>query len=326
MARKPRLEDLLAGLRAARDDARSPAGRDAMRQALRSGLGEAATRAARIVGQQGIESFASDLVAAFDTFLARPSADPGCGAKTAIVEALEALDHPEPGVYLRGIRHVQMEPAYGGRVDTAATLRGACALALVSMAHPEALLALAELLADPEPTARAAAARALGARGGDDAYALLILKLRLGDKDAAVTSECLTAVLRIAPSRALSALAPFLEHADPEVAEGAALALGQARVEGAFERLREWCERRAGTASEAAGFTALALLRREDALDHLVAMIPDAGERTAARIVSALAIARADAALRQRVREAVDAHGSASLERAFAEAFGRPAD
>ena len=46
------------------------------------------------------------------------------GTKVAIVEALNALGYEHTPTFLQGIRHVQMEPVYGGRVDTAAVLRG----------------------------------------------------------------------------------------------------------------------------------------------------------------------------------------------------------
>ena len=32
---------------------------------------------------------------------------------------------------MRGLRHIQMEPVWGGQADSAATLRGTCALALI---------------------------------------------------------------------------------------------------------------------------------------------------------------------------------------------------
>ena len=44
-------------------------------------------------------------------------------------EALEQIDHAEAAVFLAGVRHVQLEPAWGGSQDTAAPLRAACAAA-----------------------------------------------------------------------------------------------------------------------------------------------------------------------------------------------------
>ena len=50
------------------------------------------------------------------------------GAKTAIVQCLSRLELGSPEVFLRGLHHVQMEPAYGGPVDTAVELRSESAV------------------------------------------------------------------------------------------------------------------------------------------------------------------------------------------------------
>lgn len=108
----------------------------------------------------------AELTEAFHRFLANPvKTDPGCMAKLAVVEALRALDRPDPGVFRVGLRHVQLEPTWGGRSDTAAPLRAACALGLVEAGADGVLDELAVLLADPEPDARVGAARALAACG-----------------------------------------------------------------------------------------------------------------------------------------------------------------
>src|SRR5437762_13926216 len=69
-------------------------------------------RAARAAREAELTALAPDLVAAFPRFLEDPiRRDPGCVAKTQIVHALLAFDHPAPDVYLRGAVHVQREPA-----------------------------------------------------------------------------------------------------------------------------------------------------------------------------------------------------------------------
>ena len=50
----------------------------------------------------------------------------------AIARALFALDYDGEGLYLAGMRHVQMEPGWGGSSDTAVELRGMCAMGLAS--------------------------------------------------------------------------------------------------------------------------------------------------------------------------------------------------
>src|ERR1035437_10864923 len=73
-----------------------------------------------------------ELLNAFDRFFENPvKTDPQCWAKNALSRALAALEHQEADIFLRGMRHIQMEPVWGGRSDTAGTLRATCALALV---------------------------------------------------------------------------------------------------------------------------------------------------------------------------------------------------
>ena len=70
---------------------------------------------------------------------------------------MEALGSEEAEVALRGMRYEQWEPVYGGRVDTAANLRGRCAVMLARMRYPEAHIELVRLLVDAEAPARLAA-------------------------------------------------------------------------------------------------------------------------------------------------------------------------
>ena len=95
--------------------------------------------------------------------------DPGCAAKTAIVEALRRLEQDERALYRRAAAHVQMEPVFGGRVDTAVDLRGAAAMALAESAGGDVLVDLAHLLADPEAPVRVSAARAVAVHGRETA-------------------------------------------------------------------------------------------------------------------------------------------------------------
>ena len=85
------------------------------------------------------------------------NSDKGCAAKTAIAEALAAMEYGEPEPFLRGVRHVQREPVWGGTEDTAGRLRAACILGLMGTGYPDAAREAVDLLADPQPDARAAA-------------------------------------------------------------------------------------------------------------------------------------------------------------------------
>ncbi len=122
------------------------------------------SKAAALVGELGLQELTPDLRAAFDRFLVDAvKSDPQCWAKNAIVKSLKNLGHDEPQVYLRGLKHFQLEPVWGGRADTAAALRGACALALAGCALDRITLLthLVDLLADPEKPVRVDAARAI---------------------------------------------------------------------------------------------------------------------------------------------------------------------
>jgi HEAT repeat protein len=319
--RKPRLEELLGALRGVREDPSSEASLRELRRALASRLGHAAGKAAQIAGQFELTALAPDLVAAFDFFLAEPAADAGCVAKAGIVEALYRLGHEDPDVFLRGLKCVQMEPVFGGRVDTAVDVRGAAALGLVRCGYRDALVELAALLADREPPARISAARAVAYRGGEDGAPLLRLKILSGDAEPRVLTECLVALLQLSPVRSLAFVERFLDDGDPARREAAALALGESRLAEAFEPLRLWRERLAGGPDERLALLALAALRRDEAFDYLLALVREAEVETAARAVAALGAWRADEALAARVREAAarrqEKRIRGALERAF---------
>lgn len=297
------LEDLLARLAKVRDEPESAQSLDALRAALASRSPAVVAKAARLAGELELAALAADLVAAFERILGRGPADPGCTAKTAVADALYRLGHDAPGVFLRGIRHVQMEPVFGGRVDTAVDLRGACALGLVRIGYRDSLLELADLLADREPPARISAARALAYRGGDDAVPLLRLRVLAGDEPA-VIGECLAALLRLSGRGALPFAAGFLDSGHEEVAEAAALALGASRLEEAFADLRDWAERVARPVLRRAGLVALATLRRDAALEYLFGLVEKAEPATAAQAVEALGMYKGEQAIEDRMRDA----------------------
>ncbi len=79
-------------------------------------------------------------------------------AKTAIAKALYEMEVKAESVFLRGIHHIQMEGVWGGNTDTAAELRGICALGLVRCNYRDVLDELGELLADAQAPARMMAA------------------------------------------------------------------------------------------------------------------------------------------------------------------------
>jgi HEAT repeat protein len=278
-------------------------------------------RAAAIVGEMGIEALVPDLVAAFPRFFeGLPRADPGCAAKTAIVEALRRLEQDVPALYRRGARHVQREPVFGGHVDTAVDLRGASALALAETAHADVLVDLANLLADPEPPVRISAARAVAVHGRGAGIPLLHLRALAGDAEPRVVSECLLALLRLDAPGEMPFVASFLGKGD-EAAEAAAVALGESRLAEALPILRSWLEpaRRRGLGRIV--LFAIASLRRDEAVDLLLSLARDEEPPAAREALEALASVGGGGALQERAREAVEARPE--LRDALARAFGK---
>src|SRR6185436_13465161 len=146
-----------------------------------------AAKAADLAREAGLKLLQPQLVEAFGRFMDKPAAtDKGCHAKQAIAFALYELacvGSEVQEVFLAGIRHVQMEPAWGGSSDTAAELRGTCALGLVRMAYRDVMNELVDLLMDSSHQARIMAARAIAYAGRDEGALLLRMKILAGDRD-----------------------------------------------------------------------------------------------------------------------------------------------
>jgi HEAT repeat protein len=279
-------------------------------------------KAAQVSGELGLRVLARDLTGAFERFLVNPvKTDPGCRAKVEIARALYEMGDDPGAVFPRGIRHRQLEPVYGGREDTAPELRAVCALGLVRVGHPDTMVELADLLADPEAAARTGAIRAIAFTDEPGAEALLRLKALAGDSDAGVVSECLGALLSLAPARSLEFATRFLAHADPVLQEAAALALGASRLREALAVLRTWWERTSAVELRRTGLLAIAMLRHEEAIAFLVTLISGAAGPDARAALAALGTYRHDEALRARVRAAVEARNDLDLRAAFATAF-----
>lgn len=230
-----KLEALAALRDAAPEDAVAP-----LRKALKDRSNYAVKKAAELVGELRLTALIPDLAAAFDRCMTDATkTDPQCWAKTAIVKTLKDLNHDDPAVFLRGLEHVQMEAVWGGRVDTAATLRGACALALVACAldRHSILTRLVGLLADDALPARLDGVTALGQVPGADTVLLLRLKALLGDKEPEVTGRCFDILLELAPEESIPFVKRFLDGDDPDLPSEAVGALAGSRQPAAAELL-----------------------------------------------------------------------------------------
>ena len=319
MPRKRTLEETLAALRRVREEPRSEASLAELRRVLAAESSHAVARAAALVAELEWGTLAPELATAFARFLRDlPKSDPGCGAKTAIVEALRRLGRDEPELYRRAAGHVQMEPVFGGRVDTAVDLRGAAALALAETGGRDVPSLLAELLADPEPPVRISAARAVAAHGSEAGVPLLRLKALAPEPEPRVVSECLLALLRLDAAGQAAFVSGFLAKRD-ELAEAAAIALGESRSAEGLAALRAWLPEAARRGLARVALLAAASLRRDDASDWLLGLVREEAPAVAREALSALA-SLASEPLAARVREAAAARPE--LQAALAKAFG----
>jgi HEAT repeat protein len=321
MGKKRSVDAKLARLTALRKEPASSAVIAELCKFLGDASNFVAAEAAAIIGKAKLVDLAPDLAAAFDRFMIDPEeTDKVCRAKIALVEALNQLDYDRPEIFLRAIRHVQYEPVWGGRQDTAASLRAAAAFGLVRLNHRDTLTLLADLLADPEKGARIAAVQALEATGSAAAVPLLRFKARVGDEEPEVTAECFTALLKSEPE-AVAFVAEFLRDGDACIQEGAALALGETRRPGAFEILRDFSQDVTPGSVQDAVFLAIAMLRLPAGIDFLLHLID--GKDTARAALAALAIHRHNERIRDRVAAAVAQIKDAALEGWFREKYQR---
>jgi hypothetical protein len=309
-ARNSAYEQKLASLEALREA--GDAGPDtqlALRKALKDRSNYVVAKAAAIVATLGLNQLIPDLLAAYLRFFSDPAkTDPQCWAKDALCKALGDLGHEDSATYLRGLQHVQMEPVWGGHADSAATLRGNCALALVScrdLNDLDLLTHLTDVLADPEKAVRAEAARAIGRLNRQEGAIVLRLRLLVGDSEPEVLGSCFSALLSMDASQGIPFVARFLDRRDHSAAE-AALALGLTHDSQALELLKDRLPRERNPDMRRTLVTAIALTRLGDALEMLVRLV-ETSARDAGAAVEALAPLRLSEELRARLDKATAA-------------------
>jgi HEAT repeat protein len=209
---------------------------------------------------------------------------------------------------------------FGGRVDTAVDLRGSAALALGETGGHDVLVDLAELLADPEPPVRISATRALAAYGSESGIPLLHLKALSPEPEPRVIAECLLSLLRLDEAGQKAFVASFLDKGDA-LAEASALALGESRSSEAFALLRDWLPQAARRGLSRTALIAIASLRRDEAIELLLAVVREESPPVAREAMQALASLGGGEPLLERTR--ATAAGRPELGAALARAFGR---
>lgn len=316
------LEEELKHLREIAEAPITPESRDHLHQVLRKGQALAVAKAGRILKENLLEGFTEDLAAAFQRFMTEPvKLDPGCNAKLAVLEALDALSYPDPDLFLVAARHVQKEAAWGPPVDTASNLRGSAMRALANMGYADLLLLAGEHLADPEIPVRQAAAESLVHHGDRLGAGMLIHAMRRGDEDPVVHTAYLAGALALAPAWAMPYLKQMLEGSDPELRELAAIALGESSRDDAAQVLVEFLEATPLARDRSPIVKALGLHRSDRALEALVSRITGGPARDAMEALEALAIRRFESRVRERVRDAVRRSGEPGLLAAFEDQF-----
>lgn len=297
--RGKRLEDALDALRSAANTLDDASLLPTLKEALRSGSGLLAKKAAEVAKARMIRGLQEDLEFALTQFLRHPEEDRGCVAKEAI--ALVLIDEHDAGdeVWLAAARHVQIEGSFGPPVDTAAALRGMAAMGVAASRLRRKVHVVIDLLLDPEAAARAGAVRALGYLGTAEALSLVRYKTLLGDREPEVVGECFRALLMAEDEReeTLPFVAGFVRSAPEDIAEEAALALGESRDIRALPPLMDLLESTANADKRATLLRAVALLRREEAYQRLAAWLDEASPKVRAEARLALSVFRGEPAL-----------------------------
>jgi HEAT repeat protein len=271
---------------------------------------------ARVARSHGLKELIPELRIAYDRFLQNPlKTDKLCHAKLAIVDALDELGFDEDELFRTAARYVQREPVYGGTADTAIKLRVRAGEALSRLGSRDIFFILAGMLMDSEAQVRAGAARILS--GLDDERSELLLRMRVlsGDTVTENFETYFAALLSLNPARSFPFVAPYLEDPRNEIAEVAALALGESRRPEAFGLLSACYRHAFKTEFRRVLITAIALLRSDEAADFLIGLIAEENIAQAGEILDALRIYRDREGIIAKAKETAIRRGDAALSR-----------
>jgi len=283
-------------------------------------------KAARLVADNVLVALMPQVRSAYDRFFNDPvKTDPQCWAKNALVKALVTLECRDADVYLRGLRHTQEEPVWGGNSDTAGTLRGICTHALVlcdGLGENQLLQILLTPLLDHDKTVRMEAARAIGQVGSETAALLLKLRVMLRKDDSEVLGACFSSLLgmdKIDRTATIALIADFLDDGEEAAAE-AAFSLAETHDRAALDALI--ARRRRGTDSWFGSVldNAIALTRLQEGMDFLLQVIEE-DSRQAASALEAISRVYQSPEVRLRVSSAVSKAGSERVQLAFHQFF-----
>jgi HEAT repeat protein len=247
-----------------------------LRKALAHRNNFVVAKAADLAREFGLTDMTPELLKAFNRFFENPEkSDPQCWAKNAISRTLAAFEIQEPEIFLRGMRHIQLEPVWGGRSDTAGTLRATCALALVQcrrLTNDQLLAHLVDLLADKEKTVRAEVARAVEQVGSPSASLLLRLRAALANDEPEVLGACYSGILRLEGVSSIPWISRFLTTGDDAAGE-AALAIAATHSPQAFDALQKSLDTAHDPWFRSVLLSAIALTRQDAAMEFLLELV-----------------------------------------------------
>jgi HEAT repeat protein len=275
MSGKRRFEEQIAALDQLRQQ--PPEARvEPLRKALDHRNNFVVAKAADLARESGLTDLTPDLLKAFDRFFENPEkSDPQCWAKNAISRTLAAFEVQNPEVFLSGMRHIQLEAVWGGRSDTAGTLRATCALALVQcrrLTNDELLAHLIDLFADTEKTVRAEMARAIEQVGSPSASLLLRLRATLAHDEPEVLGACYSGILRLEGISAIPWVGRFLITGGDAAGE-AALAIAGTHSPQAFVVLEKALDTASDPWFRSVLLSAIALTRQDTAMEFLLELV-----------------------------------------------------
>lgn len=279
-------------------------------EALRKALGNCnnflAAKAADLAREFGLTQLTPEILSAFDRFFENPEkTDPQCWAKNALSRALAAFEHQDGEVFLRGMRHIQLEPVWGGRSDTAGTLRSTCAFALVqcrAISETDLLAHLIDLFADQDKAVRAEVLRAIEQIGSPAAALVLRTKAALGKDEPEVLGVSYSGVLQIEGVAAIRWISQFLRSADEAAAE-AALAIAGTHSSQALDCLKQNLENASDPWWRSVLLSAIALTRQDAATEFLLHLV-EAESLDASAAIEAIMRARPSSELIRRLETA----------------------
>jgi len=281
-------------------------------------------KAARLAEDNELADLVPAMIAAFERFFTNAEkSDPQCWAKNALSRALSKLGCKDKGVFLQGLNHHQMEPVWGGRSDSAGTVRANCAHALIGcegLIAQDVLLLLVDLLADEDKAVRVEAVRAL-AQLDDLAVPVLRLRTMIPGEDPEVLSVCFSALLAIDRDISIPFVARSLARGDDAAGE-AAFALAETHHPKALEALMA-ARQQPSNDPWFAGvlLSATALTRLPQAINYLIGVI-ESEDREAPEVIEALLKSSPTDEVRARVEQAVEETGSARLRKVYYEGLG----